>query len=81
MDLKGVSHPKFLFQDSGPTGGAQSPLAASFDLFAAATGQGEPPPAASGGFPRPPPPPLPTVGPQFDGVPTVPAVTSFEQFR
>ena len=71
-----LDRPALTFQDTGPP----SPLAASFDLFTAATGQA---PSGSGQqlFPRP---ALaaPTVGPlQFDGVPTVPAVTSFEQFR
>jgi hypothetical protein len=68
-----LDRPALTFQD-GPTG-PQSPLAASFDLFPAATGQQQQ------GFPPPRAVPQPTAGPQFDSVPTVPAVTSLEQFR
>jgi hypothetical protein len=74
-----LDRPALTFQDTGlSTTGQSNPLATSFDLFTAATGgQG------TGGqlFTRGPA-AVPTAGPpHFDGVPTVPAVTSFEQFR
>jgi hypothetical protein len=77
-----LDRPALTFQDTGPSaaGGvaASSPLAASFDLFTAAT-SGQGPSVGSQGFQRPS--AVPTAGPVFDSVPTVPAVTSFEQFR
>jgi hypothetical protein len=76
-----LDRPALTFQDTGPSAAgvaASSPLAASFDLFTAAT-SGQGPSVGSQGFQRPS--AVPTAGPVFDSVPTVPAVTSFEQFR